>query len=246
MSEDEAFLASLRALPGDATVRLAYADWLDERDDPRGKYLRFLCEASGWAEMTMTRDHIIARLQELRTEFAPAWLTAVQNGVGWRTLFESNLPTLAERKYGELYEFGPPATAEQLAGAEAALNVRLPTEVRELLSEFNGVWSTVGMVNTFRSQPQIGYLDIEWMTVRVPQYLRRYSRDPDNWHPPLLESHQVVFICQSNGCQRLWGVCTGDVAGHQIGEVVQLNPDVRGWEASHPNLAEFVRAGPKW
>jgi uncharacterized protein (TIGR02996 family) len=33
-------LAAVLADPGDDTARLVYADWLDEHDDPRGKYLR--------------------------------------------------------------------------------------------------------------------------------------------------------------------------------------------------------------
>lgn len=37
---EEAFLAAVVAAPGDDTARLVYADWLDEHDDPRGKYLR--------------------------------------------------------------------------------------------------------------------------------------------------------------------------------------------------------------
>lgn len=40
MSEDEAFVERLSARPDDETARLVYADFLDERDDPRGAYLR--------------------------------------------------------------------------------------------------------------------------------------------------------------------------------------------------------------
>lgn len=40
MSEDDAFVARLIARPDDETARLVYADFLDDRDDPRGAYLR--------------------------------------------------------------------------------------------------------------------------------------------------------------------------------------------------------------
>ena len=33
MGEDEAFLAAIRAQPTDGTLRLVYADWLEERGD---------------------------------------------------------------------------------------------------------------------------------------------------------------------------------------------------------------------
>jgi uncharacterized protein (TIGR02996 family) len=254
VDEEEAFLAAIRAQPADPTSRLVYADWLDERDDPRGEYLRLLCMAAGWVGAAESRERVVARLQELSAEFDPmelraeldpSWLAAVQKGVGWRTLFEANLLPEGDREYGERYEFGPPATAEQLADAEAVLGVPLPAELRELLSEFNGVWYTVGRVRKGRSEPDILYLDIEHMTVSVPQHLRAYSEGEYNWHPPLEESRQVVFICCCNGFHRLWGVCTGDVAGYRVGEVIQLNPDGGGWEASHPSLADFVRTGYK-
>ena len=37
-----AFLDSLIASPKDAAPWLVYADWLDERGDPRGEYLRLV------------------------------------------------------------------------------------------------------------------------------------------------------------------------------------------------------------
>jgi uncharacterized protein (TIGR02996 family) len=40
VDEENAFLASLRASPADDTTRLVYADWLDERGDRRGEFLR--------------------------------------------------------------------------------------------------------------------------------------------------------------------------------------------------------------
>lgn len=43
MSEEEAFLAAIRAAPADDTVRLVYADWLIERNDARGDLLFVDC-----------------------------------------------------------------------------------------------------------------------------------------------------------------------------------------------------------
>jgi uncharacterized protein (TIGR02996 family) len=40
MSEENAFLAAIKARPDDDLPRLVYADWLDERDDPRGLIVR--------------------------------------------------------------------------------------------------------------------------------------------------------------------------------------------------------------
>ena len=40
MNEEQAFLDELRDHPEDDVTRLVYADWLEERDDPRAAYLR--------------------------------------------------------------------------------------------------------------------------------------------------------------------------------------------------------------
>jgi protein phosphatase len=50
VGEDKAFLAAIQAKPADDLVRLVYADWLDERDDPRGEFLRLECRLHGMTE----------------------------------------------------------------------------------------------------------------------------------------------------------------------------------------------------
>ena len=47
MHEEQGFLDQLREHPEDDVTRLVYADWLEDRDDPRSAYLR--------AEVAMAR-----------------------------------------------------------------------------------------------------------------------------------------------------------------------------------------------
>src|SRR5262249_51734963 len=42
--EAEGFLQAILAAPEDDTPRLVYADWLEERGDPRGEFIRIQCE----------------------------------------------------------------------------------------------------------------------------------------------------------------------------------------------------------
>jgi uncharacterized protein (TIGR02996 family) len=50
--EEAAFLNAIRANPADDLPRLAYADWLEERGDPRGRALRLACHfRQAWAEL---------------------------------------------------------------------------------------------------------------------------------------------------------------------------------------------------
>ena len=54
MTDDAAFLSAIQANPNDELARLVYADWLDERGDPRGAYLRAESELSATAKPTET------------------------------------------------------------------------------------------------------------------------------------------------------------------------------------------------
>jgi uncharacterized protein (TIGR02996 family) len=42
VNEEAGFIAALLAEPDDRTTLLVYADWLEERNDPRGEYLHLL------------------------------------------------------------------------------------------------------------------------------------------------------------------------------------------------------------
>jgi hypothetical protein len=157
----------------------------------------------------------------------------------WRELFESNLPPVGQREYGIEYEFGQPATAEQVAAVEQALGVHLPADVREMLSEFNGIWTISAADRQHGYPPSIAYLDTEHMSVNVPEYLA----DTDNPLPPKKVLRQVVWVAQSNGIGDLWGVCAADLGKLSAGTVVRLDHEAGELEACHPSLAEFIRAG---
>jgi uncharacterized protein (TIGR02996 family) len=50
MAEEEAFIRSILASPRDDAPRLAFADWLEERGDPRGEFLRILLRLEALSE----------------------------------------------------------------------------------------------------------------------------------------------------------------------------------------------------
>jgi uncharacterized protein (TIGR02996 family) len=76
--EDEAFLRAIRDEPGNEAIRLVYADWLDERNDPRGEFLR-LCDRLQ-NKATVPREpgpDTIRRLNELLAAIDPGWVASV-------------------------------------------------------------------------------------------------------------------------------------------------------------------------
>ncbi len=56
MNPEDGFLANLARSPEDIATRLAYADWLEDRGDPRAAYLRLRCELLDQREANARRD----------------------------------------------------------------------------------------------------------------------------------------------------------------------------------------------
>jgi type IV pilus assembly protein PilB len=71
---DETFLSAIHAEPDNDMHRLAYADWLEERGDPRGEFIHVQC----WLARMQDTDPLYPRLrereQELLDQHRPAWL----------------------------------------------------------------------------------------------------------------------------------------------------------------------------
>jgi uncharacterized protein (TIGR02996 family) len=226
--EEQAFVTAIVNDPRDRLTRLVYADWMDENSDPRGEYLRLLCEVAQLEESD-GREQRVGRLQQLRANFDGNWLASMQRGLGWRILLEVNMLPFEEREYGERYQFGAPANAEQLAEAEAALGRRLPDDLRELLQEFNGVWYTTTAHRQLGYAPAIVYLDLHHMTVEAQVY--------HEFFPNILCFREV------NGFGYVWAVCLQDTADFRAGNVVGIDHEVGKLEYDSPTLFDFVRCG---
>ncbi len=66
--DDEAFLRAIAAAPADDAPRLVYADWLDERGDPRADFLRAEVAFAG-----AVTDAGRAELLDRRARVDPGW-----------------------------------------------------------------------------------------------------------------------------------------------------------------------------
>ena len=77
MTEAE-FVARIRADPDDATLRLVYADWLEEQADARGDFLRVHLSLRGLDPDQPRRVELEHALSRLRKDVDPAWLTVME------------------------------------------------------------------------------------------------------------------------------------------------------------------------
>ena len=72
---EDKFLAAILGAPADEVVRLAYADWLEERSDPRGRYLR--AEVGVFQPAAGVPNTAHDRLSELADGLDPVWVARV-------------------------------------------------------------------------------------------------------------------------------------------------------------------------
>jgi uncharacterized protein (TIGR02996 family) len=74
-AEDKAFLRAIIDNPTDTTARLVYADWLDDRSDPRGTYLRVEMDLQAQPDPKSKRAGALReRLARLKRDIDPFWL----------------------------------------------------------------------------------------------------------------------------------------------------------------------------
>jgi uncharacterized protein (TIGR02996 family) len=80
MSHEEGFLRAILDTPDDDGPRLVYADWLAERGDARGEFIRLQCVAARTPADDPRRRALRAREEELLAAHAPDWCASLGLG----------------------------------------------------------------------------------------------------------------------------------------------------------------------
>jgi uncharacterized protein (TIGR02996 family) len=153
MVREEAFLATLKADPADAVTRSVYADWLEERGDVRGEYIRVEERMAALPPACDEHAALKVRKKELRPGIEGEWLKAMGYVPRHRPLF-TKLPERRVERWRLVEEFidtwhrpltaGDGCTEEEIAEAERRLGARLPAALREwhaLAGRRKDVWS---------------------------------------------------------------------------------------------------------
>jgi len=68
MASEDGFLDAIRAAPEDAALPRIFADWLEERGDPRAEYLRLLSPLDTVGDTAAAAPEFLARLHKLQFE----------------------------------------------------------------------------------------------------------------------------------------------------------------------------------
>jgi uncharacterized protein (TIGR02996 family) len=77
VSEEAAFLSAIANAPDDDTVRLVYADWLQDRNDPRADYLRLEVKRHRMTPRQRRTEDPFYQLERLRPHATPDWLSRI-------------------------------------------------------------------------------------------------------------------------------------------------------------------------
>jgi uncharacterized protein (TIGR02996 family) len=141
MTDEAGFLAAIAAAPRDTTVRMIYADWLEDRDDPRAELVR-IEEEMGQLPVFSDRYWLLKlRRNELRAQAPVNWLETMGYGFDCKPLFGHGVPDgwkerwrlireLVERWH--LWPLGDVGGREnEIREVEARLGRILPPSVRE-------------------------------------------------------------------------------------------------------------------
>jgi uncharacterized protein (TIGR02996 family) len=150
MSED-AFIRVILASPKDAVVRLIYADWLEERGDPRYELVR-VCERM--RQVPVYSDEywqLKAHRTELRAGCPAEWLAATgYDGGNYDPIFRDGVPDDWKSRWRVVREFterwhGIPmgdvgGRPEEVRAVEGRLGVILPPSVREYVAYAHDVF----------------------------------------------------------------------------------------------------------
>jgi uncharacterized protein (TIGR02996 family) len=215
--DDEAgFLRAIADDPEDDAPRLVYADWLDERDDPRGEFIRVQLEFERTAPLAERYAVLRARARALRRLVDPEWAVAMGFPPRHRPLFAA-LPTARADRWALVDEFieiwhpplgpGDGYSEDDLRAAEVRLGCRLPAALREwyaLAGRRRDVWSLQDRLE-------------------APERLRVEPGSGD-----------LVFRWENQGCER-WGIRAADL-GRDDPPVVELDAGV----AASPTVSAFA------
>jgi uncharacterized protein (TIGR02996 family) len=172
VNEDEAFIRAI--VDGDSTARGAYADWLDDRDDPRGPYLRAVIAPPELGDVT--------RLLDLAVGLDPVWVARVSR---------PPVGVCCDRVRFDCMGVGsgPPLTPAALGAFEREHELTLPVEYRAFMLDRNGGYPYPGRVAVDGHAPE------DWPTVesfymiapigwredhaaRIPDAIREVWGDP--------------------------------------------------------------------
>lgn len=141
MTQEATFLASIAAAPNDVALRLVYADWLDERGDPRGELVRIEEKMHQLPVFSDRYWQLKPRRNELLAQADEDWLVAMRYRDYCYPVFAHGIPEGVKERWRLIREFTERwnggtlgdvgGRTEEIRQVEARLGRTLPPSIRE-------------------------------------------------------------------------------------------------------------------
>jgi uncharacterized protein (TIGR02996 family) len=169
MNDEAALLEAIQAAPGDPLPRLAYADWLEERADPRGELVRVEEEMRELPVFSERFWQLKPRRNELRAQAPPGWLEVMRYGADCQPTFRHGFPDGWKERWRLIREFTERwhriplpdvgGWAAEIERVEARLGRTFPPSLREWVAFAHDVQRASGSYEVFRDLYQMEELE---------------------------------------------------------------------------------------
>jgi uncharacterized protein (TIGR02996 family) len=143
------FLSAIESQPSDRTLRLVFADWLDEQSDPRGELIRIEEEMRALPVFSDRFWELKPRRNALREQAGTEWCGRMRYGTECEPVFRHGIPDGWRERWRLIREFTERwhripmgdvgGRQKEIAEAEARLGRELPPSVREWIAFRNDV-----------------------------------------------------------------------------------------------------------
>ncbi len=233
--EDDAFIRTIVDSPGDDLPRLVYADWLDERGDPRGAYLRAELEwAKPWRDGNRPGD--ASEVRALGAGLDAVWVARV-----------SRPPVGVCCDHIKFKQHRPQPTHDAVRAVEHRFNLKLPIDCQAFLLNTNAIWSDSVLFNTgsdyhdpliyifaiispdgtpyggpgkrFATTFQYQQLDLPWRILQIEQ-----GHSWPEWDDPVVQDF-IPIICTAEEPDGESGWLSIGIRGAHYGAIVKFSFD---------------------
>ncbi|MBN9120910.1 MAG: TIGR02996 domain-containing protein [Planctomycetes bacterium] len=163
------FLSAIAAQPADRTLRLVYADWLDERSEPHGELIRVEEEMRELPVFSDRFWELKPRRNALRARVGAEWCGKMRYGTECEPVFRHGIPDGWRERWRLIREFTerwhrvpmPDVGGRQkeIAETETRLGRELPPSVREWIAFAHDAQDATGYDHAFWNRTGLEAID---------------------------------------------------------------------------------------
>jgi uncharacterized protein (TIGR02996 family) len=194
------FLSAIASQPGDRTLRLVYADWLDEQSDPRGTLVRVEEEMRELPVFSDRFWELKPRRNTLREQIGSEWCGRMRYGTECEPVFRHGIPDgwrecwRLIREFTERWHRVPMGDVggrqKEITEAETRLGRTLPPSVREWIAFASDAQPAAESI-------ELDWIQLPYQAVETAPLIALFLLEPGYWamirHDDLHEPDPAIY-----------------------------------------------------